>query len=150
MVLQEKNIFLNKALKTKEEVLEFIAENANSLGITDNKEGLLKDLWKREGEYSTGIQDGFAIPHAKSIYVKEPSILFVKTNEEIEWETLDDSNVRYIFSLLAPYENEGNIHLLTLSKLATCLMEEDFIEEVKRARDESHLVKYIQNKMEEV
>ncbi|MDX5679979.1 PTS sugar transporter subunit IIA, partial [Clostridioides difficile] len=149
MVLQEKNIFIDKNLKSKEEVLNFIADSAYILGITTNKEALLKDLLKRENEFPTGIKDGFAIPHTKSVNVKEASILYIKTTNELEWKTLDDSKVRYVFSLLAPHENEGNIHLKTLSKLATCLMEDDFISEVKNASDASHLVKYITNKMKE-
>lgn len=142
-MLKEENIFLDKQLKTKEEVLSFIADKAFEKGITDNKNGLLEDLWKREEEYSTGIQDGFAIPHAKSTHVKEAAILYIKTMDEIEWETLDDSDVKYIFNLLAPAENETNIHLQMLSKIATCLMDEDFIEVVKNSNDSSQLVKYI-------
>lgn len=148
-MLNREKIFLDKNLSSKDEVLSFISEQALKLNLTDDKEGLLADLWKRENEYSTGIQCGFAIPHTKSKHVKEPSILFIKTNEEIEWETLDDSKVRYVFNLLAPEESQGNIHLQMLSKLATCLMEDDFIEEVKNASDENYLVKYILNKMEE-
>lgn len=149
MVLQEKNIFIDKDLKSKEEVLNFIANNAYKLGITSNKDALLEDLLKRENEFPTGIRDGFAIPHTKSLNVKEASILYIKTKQELEWKTLDGSKVRYVFSLLAPQENEGNIHLKTLSKLATCLMEDDFISEVKNTDDANHLVKYITNKMKE-
>lgn len=143
MMLREENIFLNQDLTSKEEVLDFIVNKAFEKGITDNKEGLLRDLWSRESEYSTGIQDGFAIPHAKSSHVKKASIFYIKTIKSIEWETLDDSDVRYIFNLLAPAENESNIHLQMLSRIATCLMDEDFIEEVKNSNDESQLVEYI-------
>lgn len=149
MILEEKNIFLNEELTSKDKVLEFIAEEAQKLGVTDNKDCLLKDLWKREEEYSTGIQDGFAIPHAKSHYVKTPTILYIKTKEEVEWETLDGSNVRYIFNLLVPEKNEDNVHLKMLSKLATCLMEDDFKKEVIEAVDKSKLIKYISEKMRE-
>lgn len=149
MMLREENIFLNQELTSKEEVLNFIVDKAFEKGITDNKEGLLRDLWSREKEYSTGIQDGFAIPHSKSSHVKEASIFYIKTINSIEWETLDGSDVRYIFNLLAPSENESNIHLQMLSKIATCLMDEDFIEEVKNSNDESQLVEYILQKTQE-
>lgn len=149
MIMEEKYIFLNEDLTTKSEILEFLAQEAQKLGITENKEGLLKDLWKREEECSTGIQDGFAIPHAKSQYVKTPTIFYIKTKEEVEWETLDDSNVRYVFNLLVPEENNDNIHLKMLSKLATSLMEDDFKSEIIEAVDKSKLIKYISEKMKE-
>ena len=38
MVLQEKYIFIDKDLKSKEEVLNFIADSAYILGITTKKE----------------------------------------------------------------------------------------------------------------
>ena len=45
-MLEQENIYLNEDLHNKEEILEFIAEKAYHLGITDDKEALLKDLWK--------------------------------------------------------------------------------------------------------
>lgn len=149
MVLEEKNLFLDAELSTKEEVLEFIAKEAKKLGITENEDELLKDLWKRENEFSTGLQDGFAIPHAKSEYVKYPTILYIKIKNDVEWETFDDSNVKFIFNLLVPKENKDNVHLKMLSKLATCLMEDDFKKEVKSSEDKGKLVKYINEKMRE-
>lgn len=149
MILEEKNIFLHEDLVSKNEVLEFIANKAKEIGITNNSEGLLEDLWKRENEYSTGIQDGFAIPHSKSKNVKTASIIYIKTNKGVEWETLDNSKIKYIFSLLVPEENENNVHLKMLSRLATCLMEEDFKKEITKAVDKSKLIKYISEKMKE-
>lgn len=148
-MLDEKNVFLNVEIDTKEDVLKFLAKKAFENGVAQNEEGVLKDLLAREAEYSTGIQDGFAIPHAKSSNVIEPSIFYIKTKKELEWETLDGSNVRYIFSLMVPEKNENNIHLKMLSKLATCLMEDDFKKEIISSEDKSSLIKYISKKMEE-
>jgi len=148
-MLDEKNVFLNAEIDTKEGVLKFLAQKAVENGVAQNEEGILKDLLAREAEYSTGIQDGFAIPHAKSSNVIEPSIFYIKTKRKLEWETLDGSNVRYIFSLMVPEKNENNIHLKMLSKLATCLMEDDFKKEIISSEDKSSLIKYISKKMEE-
>jgi len=148
-MIDEKNIFLNVEIDTKDDVLKFLAKKAVENGVAQSEEGVLKDLLAREAEYSTGIQDGFAIPHAKSSNVIEPSIFYIKTKNELEWETLDGSNVRYIFSLMVPEQNENNIHLMMLSKLATCLMEDDFKKEIISSEDKSSLIKYISKKMEE-
>lgn len=148
-MLDEKNVFLDVEADTKNDVLEFLARKAVENGVAQNEEGILKDLLKREEEYSTGIQDGFAIPHAKSSNVIKPSIFFVKVKKELEWETLDGSDVKYIFSLMVPEKNENNIHLMMLSKLATCLMEEDFKKEIMSYDDKSSLIKYISKKMKE-
>lgn len=134
----------------KHEILEYIAKQAKQLGICEHSEGLLQDLLQRESEFSTGLQDGFAIPHARSEHVMEASILFIKTKEAIEWGTMDGKKVQYMFSLLVPKENEGNVHLMMLSKLATCLLEDDFKDYVKACDDKASLVTFIYKGMEEM
>lgn len=147
-MFSKEKIFLNKDLKSKGEVLEFISKEALKLNVTDNQAGLLDDLWEREKSVSTGIQNGFAIPHCKSVYVKEPSIFYIRVKDEIKWETLDDSDVKYVFNLLAP-KDDNNVHLMMLSKLAMCLMEEEFSQKVKGMDSEIELLEYVLAKIEE-
>ena len=142
-MIEDNYIFLNKDYKSKQELLSFIAAKAKELNICDTKEGLLEDLLAREAEFSTGLQDGFAIPHARSSHVKKVSVFFIRNKSVLDWETLDDSEVHYLFALLVPKENEGNIHLQMISKLATCLLEDDFKDKIKSTSDKSELKDYI-------
>lgn len=142
-MIEDNYIFLNKDYKSKQELLSFIAAKAEELNICDTKEGLLEDLLAREAEFSTGLQDGFAIPHARSSHVKKVSVFFIRNKSVLDWETLDDSEVHYLFALLVPKENEGNIHLQMISKLATCLLEDDFKDKIKSTSDKSELKDYI-------
>ncbi|WP_418819204.1 PTS sugar transporter subunit IIA, partial [Phocaeicola sp.] len=104
-------------------------------GITDSKEGLKDAFLKREEEYTTGLQDGFAIPHAKTEYAKETAVFFVKCKNQLDWGTLDDTKVNYAFALIVPKEAAGNEHLMMISQLATNLLEDEFRDEVKSATD---------------
>ena len=79
-MIREEYIFLDVDVASKEQLLDFVSEKALKMGITDNKEGLKSDFLKREAEYSTGLQNEFAIPHAKSEYAKETAVFFVKTS----------------------------------------------------------------------
>lgn len=142
-LIEDNYIFLNEDYKSKQELLSFIAAKAEELNICDTKEGLLEDLLAREAEFSTGLHDGFAIPHARSSHVKKVSVFFIRNKSVLDWETLDDSEVHYLFALLVPKENEGNIHLQMISKLATCLLEEDFKDKIKSTSDKSELKDYI-------
>ena len=142
-LIEDNYIFLNEDYKSKQELLSFIAAKAEELNICDTKEGLLEDLLAREAEFSTGLQDGFAIPHARSSHVKKVSVFFIRNKSVLDWETLDDSEVHYLFALLVPKENEGNIHLQMISKLATCLLEDDFKNKIKSTSDKSELKDYI-------
>ena len=142
-LIEDNYIFLNEDYKSKQELLSFIAAKAEELNICDTKEGLLEHLLAREAEFSTGLQDGFAIPHARSSHVKKVSVFFIRNKSVLDWETLDDSEVHYLFALLVPKENEGNIHLQMISKLATCLLEDDFKDKIKSTSDKSELKDYI-------
>lgn len=144
-LIKEQYIFLNEDHHSKEEVLRFIASKAEEYGICDTAQGLLEDLLKREEEFSTGLQDGFAIPHARSEHVKQVSVFFIRNKSKLDWETLDDSEVHNLFALLVPEQNEGNVHLQMISSLATCLLEDDFKEKIKSSTDTSELKEYILN-----
>ena len=98
-MIREEYIFLDVDVASKEQLLDFVSEKALKMGITDNKEGLKSDFLKREAEYSTGLQNEFAIPHAKSEYAKETAVFFVKCKNPLDWETMDDTKVKYVFAL---------------------------------------------------
>ena len=83
-MLNEDYIFLDVKVTNKNQLLGFIADKAHEYNICDNREGLLEDLIKREAEFPTGLQDGFAIPHARSNHVKKAAILYLRTDEAIE------------------------------------------------------------------
>lgn len=142
-MISPSTIYFDHPAKTKGELLAFVAHQAFQNGISSSEAGLLQDLENRENEISTGLQDGFAIPHAKSRHVLKPAVMFVRTKEPIPWETLDGSPVSCVFSLLVPEVNEGNLHLKMLSKLAVNLMDEDFKSSIASSQDPDKLAAFI-------
>ncbi|WP_187324480.1 PTS sugar transporter subunit IIA [Olsenella uli] len=136
-------VFLDVPLADKDAVLRFVSEKAVALGICDTAENLLADLYKREGETSTGLQDGFAIPHSKSPHVFEPSVIFVRTVDPIAWETLDGGDVRCVFALLVPESDGGSTHLRLISKLAMHLLDKEFKSHITASTDPDEICEYI-------
>ena len=102
---------------------------------------------KREEEYSTGLQDGFAIPHAKSEAVERVGIIYVRLEKPIEWKTYDNKPVTDVFALMVPPKNAGNTHLKMLAHLSTALLEDDFKQNLKRLNDSQEIAKYIRKKI---
>ena len=97
-------------------------------------ESYVEDVKKRETISTTGIGDGVAIPHAKSAFVKIPTVIVGKSTKGIEWESLDDEPVNMVFLIAVP-EGEGNEHLKILQVLAVSLMDDDFKAEIEKAND---------------
>lgn len=144
------NILLDVKAASKEEILLEMSEYAKALGFIRNTEEVYEAFKAREMEYSTGLQDGFAIPHAKTDAVLVPTVLYARSEAVLDWETFDDNGVNHVFALLVPKKDAGTTHLVMLSKLATALMEEDFKEKVKVTTDVDSLAKIIKNEMQGV
>lgn len=142
-LVNENDVFLDVEATTKEELFSFISEQAERLGVTDDAEGLAADLMDRERQISTGLTDGFAIPHTKSARVKHVEVFYLRTKAPIPWETMDSDEAGYFFALLVPEENKGNIHLQMISALAVSLLEDDFKATVKSCDDPAELTDYI-------
>ena len=148
-MLNEQTIFLDVDEADKNNILKFICRKAKALAVVNDEDALYQDFLDREEEFSTGLQDGFAIPHARTKNVKKATVMFLRNKRDIDWVTMDDQPVKYIFALLVPEESAGNLHLKMISSLATALLEDDFKERVKSSKDKTELMNYILKNMEE-
>ncbi len=138
-LLSEPLINLQLSAKTKEELFNEMAIMFKSEGICRDKEVFIQDLKKREEEYSTGIGSGFAIPHAKSLNVLKPAIAFGRSSGISDYETLDDSIVRWIFMIAVP-EGDNDEHLRIISSLARKMMDADFKEKIQKASTKLEII----------
>ena len=77
-LLNEQTTFLDVDEKDKDGILKFISHKAKLLDITDDEDALYHDFLEREKEFSTGLQDGFAIPHARTDNVKKVTVMFLR------------------------------------------------------------------------
>lgn len=137
--------YMDLDLNTSEkfETIKHLANLIEERVVDVNK--YVEDVKARESISTTGIGDGVAIPHAKSPWVKEPTVVVGKSLRGIEWESLDDEPVNLIFLIAVP-ENEGNEHLKILQVLAGSLMDDEFKEEILNAADEEALEGLLNNK----
>ena len=129
MIIQElvkkENIMMKFLANTKEEAIKKLAEHAFSLDIVTDLSGFIHDVYQRESIVSTGIGYGIAIPHAKSIHVKRPSVLFAKSDEGIPFDSLDGKDAKLLFLIAMP-EDGTQAHLKVLAMLSRKLMHQDF------------------------
>lgn len=126
--------YMDLDLETNEkiETIGYLAQLAKDRLIDVNK--YIEDVKKREAISTTGIGDGVAIPHAKSKWVKVPTVIVGKSKRGIEWESLDDEKVKMVFLIAVP-DGEGNEHLKILQILAVSLMDDEFREEIEKTTD---------------
>lgn len=142
------NVFVGERLASRDDALTFISERAVALGIATDAAELKQAFLKREAEGTTGMMDGFAIPHAKCSAVTSASVIVVKAKDDIPaWDTMDGAPVTVVIALLIPEQQAGTAHLKILSKVAEALMDEGFRAEVKGATDAERIASLVNGRL---
>ena len=76
-----------------------------------------RTIKERESIVSTGIGQGFAIPHVKNEYVPEFFITMGIIRDGVDWDAIDNDPVHIVFMIGGP-EGKQNEYLSILSKLS--------------------------------
>ena len=98
-------------------VLDELSSFLKDKGKISNKEKLLTALITREKLGSTGIGENVAIPHAKISEIDEIITVFARSPNGVEFESLDQKPVNFIYMILAP-ENSTGQHLKALARIS--------------------------------
>lgn len=85
-----------------------------------DRETVMAALKSREETMSTGIGFGIAIPHASSDRVTKVVAAFGRSKEGIEFESLDNSPVKFVVLFVVP-KDQFQTHLRTLAAIAKFL-----------------------------
>lgn len=125
-------IIFDESIRSKKELFEKLGQLLEEEQRVSKAKKVIKDLYRREEETSTGIEDGFGIPHAKSKAVLQPTICFAHTGKITDYVGLDGRNIEWVFAILVP-QKTAYIHLEILSKLSRKLMNESFRTQLKNA-----------------
>ena len=138
------NVFVAENFASRDEALSFVSNQAVKTGVADDADAVMNAFLAREAEGSTGMMEGFAIPHAKSDAITDAAVIVVKDDSGVTgWDTMDGAPVNVAIALLIPGAQAGTTHLKILSKVAEALMDEDFRATVKGSSDAAEIAKTI-------
>ncbi|WML35220.1 fructose-specific PTS transporter subunit EIIC [Clostridium sp. OS1-26] len=141
-LLTKETIIVDLKSNTKADVIDELTNKLDRAGRLRDKEEFKNAIWKRENEFSTGIGEGIAIPHAKTSAVRTPALAFGRSKSGIDYDSLD-GNSSHIFFMIAASEGAHNEHLDTLSRLSSMLMSESFREKLMSANSENEILALI-------
>lgn len=138
------NVFVAEDFDSRDEALSFVSNQAVKAGIASDADAVMNAFLAREAEGTTGMMEGFAIPHAKSDAITEAAVIVVKDESGVTgWDTMDGAPVNVAIALLIPGAQAGTTHLKILSKVAEALMDEDFRATVKGSTNAAEIAKTI-------
>lgn len=132
-------INLNLKGQTKQEIIDEMVEILYQGGKLNDKEEYKKAILAREAQSSTGLEEGIAIPHAKTSAVKIPSIAFGLSKNGVDYESLDGEPSKLFFMIAAP-ANASDTHIEILSKLTTMLLDDEIREKLLEVKTEQEVI----------
>lgn len=117
---------------SKRQVLSVVADiAARSFGLP--AETVLDALLEREAHGSTGVGNGVAVPHARLEGLTRMRAVFVRLEQPVPFEAVDDQPVDLLFVLFAP-KAANSEHLRALARVSRMLRQPDLREQLRYAK----------------
>lgn len=144
-LLKSDSIVLGAAPSDKAAAINALADLMEAGGNLTDKAQYTKDVFAREASGTTGLGDGIATPHAKSMGVKAAGLAAMTVPDGMDFESMDGKPSRLFFMIAAP-DSANDEHLTILSKLATMIMDPDFKEALIAAKTKEEFLALIDAK----
>jgi len=110
---------------SKDDIINAMVNLIASSQKVQDKEKVRQAIFEREKLMSTGIGNGFAIPHGKTDAVSDIVAAFAVTARPIDYASLDEKPVRLVF-LLVGKDNMVGPHIKLLSRISRLMHKEQF------------------------
>ena len=91
------------------------------------------ELAEREAADSTGVGHGVALPHARLEGLERMRGVFVRLEQPVDFESIDDQPVDLLFALFAP-KHAGAEHLRALARVSRLLRQSTLRQQLRQAR----------------
>lgn len=98
-LINKKAVIQNFEVIDKKDALKKIAQHLKRNGFIEDSKQFNNDLLEREKQFSTGVGNAIAMPHAQSDVVKTNVVFIAKLKKQIDWEFSDGKKVKYIFCI---------------------------------------------------
>ena len=124
-ILEEQLVITNLSGNSKEQIINAMIEVVSHSPKVLDKEKVRAAIFEREKIMSTGVGNGFAIPHGKTDAVADIVAAFGVTANPIDYQSLDEKPVRLVFLLIGK-DNLVGPHIKLLSRISRLMNKEDF------------------------
>nr|WP_244445078.1 fructose-specific PTS transporter subunit EIIC [Oceanobacillus jeddahense] len=131
-LLKKDVMLLDLQASSKEDVIDEMIASLYKHNVLTEQASFKQAILAREEQSSTGLGDGIAMPHAKTKAVTEPTVLFAKSRNGVDYDSLDGQPAHLFFMIAVP-EGGNDTHLQTLAALSKLLMEPSFVAKLKEA-----------------
>ena len=126
---------------SKQQLLQDLATRAATL-LNLDAQAIFNSLQAREELGSTGLGNGFALPHARIEGLGRLFGMFARLNRPVHFDSIDGKPVDLVFLLLIP-ATAGSEHLGALAAVSRQLRDQDFAAKLRKAQSAAALCKLL-------
>jgi len=143
-LMNEKLVLLELKANKKSEIIREMVESLSEAGVLENKKEFLSSILQREEIESTAVGGGIAIPHGRSSSVKRLSVAFARAKTGVDFQSLDQKPVHYIFMIAAPQDARKE-YLQAVAKVARLLKSDLIKRRLLEVRTQAELMAVIKD-----
>lgn len=136
-LLKSSNIITTNK-NSKKEVIKELCDLVSKKEKLDSYK-VFNEVWLRETEMSTGIINGFAVPHAR-LPIQKPVIALAINKEGLDFDSMDKQLTQVIFLILIP-QNEPEMQLKLIAEISKKFSSIDFTKELISLNDPESIIK---------
>jgi len=124
-ILNESLVVTDLDGQSKDDIINALVNVAGSSPKVLDLAKMREAIFEREKKMSTGVGNGFAIPHGKTDAVTDIVAAFGITKRPIDYQALDEQPVRLVF-LLVGRDNLVSPHIKLLSRISRLMHKVEF------------------------
>lgn len=124
----------------KESVLSEVTDLIAAGGRIGNRNKLYNDLLNRERKATTGLSDGVAIPHVRTLEAREMVFGFARSTPGLEFDSIDHKPSHLFFVIVAPPYDDA-LYLRIYRQMATAFTTTRIREVFLAAADEGEIIR---------
>jgi nitrogen PTS system EIIA component len=130
-LIEPSSVIFDARASNKEQLLLALAARAATC-LNLNPKMVFNALQAREQLGSTGLGEGFALPHARIEGLDRFFGMFARLRRAIQFDSVDDKPVDLIFLLLIPLATP-NEHVAALATIAWHMRDKEFATKLRKA-----------------
>lgn len=148
-ILAEDLIVPDLRATTKHEVLDALCARVSEVRPDVDHDVALRVLEDRERLGSTGVGNGFAVPHGKLGQLDRVVACFARSRDGVAFDALDGQPAHLFLALLAP-QGAAGLHLKALARASRLFKDADFRSRLIAESDPAALWRIIREQDEQL
>jgi len=131
---------------TKREIVEKLVSVLHSEGIIKDVEAAVNAVMEREASMSTGMQNGIALPHARTDAVDRITVAVGLSKNGIDYQAFDNKPSKIFVLILSPMTTDSP-HIQFLASIATMLNSEEAREKLLGCFTQAQIYEFFRERL---